>query len=66
MTWVIVRDGRILCRGSRESCLCAGERVGVIARAFHADGTELAPRLDRTALLLPERMLPARLRRRVA
>ena len=66
MTWAIVRDGRILCRGSRDACLCAGERVGEIARAFHADGTELAPSIERSAVLLPERMLPARLRRRAA
>lgn len=66
MTWVIVCEGRILCRGSREACLSAGERFGVIGRAFHADGTEFAPRLDRTAMLLPERMLPARLRRSAA
>ncbi|MCB4802669.1 hypothetical protein QO001_002222 [Methylobacterium brachiatum] len=66
MSWVIVPDGRILCRGSREACLCAGERVGAIACAFHADGTELAPSIERTAVLLPERMLPARLRRRAA
>ena len=66
MTWVIVQSGRILYRGSREDCLTAGERFGLIAREFHPDGTELAPRIDRTALLMLERMLPSRLRRRAA
>lgn len=66
MTWVIVQAGRVLYRGSREDCLSAGERAGLIVRAFHADGTEHAPRIDRTALLLPERMLPSRFRRRAA
>lgn len=66
MTWVIVQSGRILYRGTREECLSAGERSGLIARDFHADGTEHAPRIDRTALLLPERMLPSRYRRRAA
>lgn len=66
MTWVIVQSGRILYRGSREDCLTAGERAGLIARDFHADGTENAPRIDRTALLMLERMLPSRLRRRAA
>jgi hypothetical protein len=63
MTWVIVQSGRILYRGSREDCLCAGERSGLIVRAFHPDGTEHTPRIDRSAVLLPERMLPRRFRR---
>ena len=37
MTWVIVQDGRILYRGSREDCLTAAERFGLL---FHV-GSEL-------------------------
>ncbi|WP_298704603.1 hypothetical protein [uncultured Variovorax sp.] len=37
MTWVIVQEGRILYRGSREECMAAAERFGLL---FHV-GSEL-------------------------
>ncbi|MGX9983945.1 hypothetical protein [Methylobacterium fujisawaense] len=85
MTWVIVQAGRVLYRGTREDCLSAAERLGVLfhvgrdlddegeprgvlvdGRHWHADGTELPCRISRGTVMLPEQMLPRRLRRTAA
>jgi hypothetical protein len=82
MTWVIVQEGRILYRGSREDCLAAAERFGLLfhvgsevddsgdprgvlvdGRHYHRDGTELPCRIARGNVMMPEQMLPRRLRR---
>ncbi len=84
MTWVIVRNGQIAFRGSRDEVLDAADRYGLIChavtvrrgdaqvrvqvegRGWYGDGIEIPPALVRGAVMMPERMLPARLRRRAA
>ena len=38
---------RTLFTGTRDDCLDEAERRHLCARAFHPDGTELAPRMER-------------------
>ncbi len=77
MRWALLRDGAILGRGSRETVLTLAERHGLVChavpgrppepgRGFHPDGTELPARLVQGAVILPEAMLPAKIRRRAA
>ena len=66
MTWVIVRDGSILYRGSYDQCIEAAEGFELALRRQHADGTEMTPKLAPGVHLLPADMLPSRLRRRAA
>lgn len=78
MRWALIRSGTIAYRGTREQVLEAAERYGLIShvlddprdpapgRGFYADGIEIPPRLSRDAIIMPEDMLPARLRRRAA
>lgn len=77
MRWVLLRDGAVLGCGGREAVLTLAERHGLLChgvsgrppepgRGFHPDGTELPARLVQGAVILPEAMLPARIRRRAA
>lgn len=77
MRWILIRAGAVLGRGSRETVLTLAEHHGLVwhatserspepGRGYHPDGTELPPRLDQGALILPEAMLPAKIRRRAA
>lgn len=77
MRWVLLRDGAVLGCGGREVVLTLAERHGLLChavpgrppepgRGFHPDGTELPARLVQGAVILPEAMLPARIRRRAA
>lgn len=78
MRWALIRSGTIAYAGTREQVLEAAERYGLLShvlddprdpargRGFYADGVEIPPRLSRDAIIMPEDMLPARLRRRAA
>lgn len=77
MRWALLRAGTILGRGSHEAVLTLAERHGLVChsvpgrpvepgRSFHPDGTELPARLVPGTMILPDAMLPARIRRRVA
>lgn len=56
MTWLLLQGATILARGSFADVLDAAEARALCQRAFHPDGTELAPRIDRTCSILPETM----------
>lgn len=61
MTWLLIQGPRILYRGGLDACLDVGERRQLIERDFHEDGTEIRSRiLDRTVMVLPERMWRSR------
>lgn len=63
MTWALLHDGRIAARGSYAEILDTGEAWQVIARAWHPDGTELAPRLERGWTVAPAAMVARCVRR---
>ncbi|MDP4005093.1 hypothetical protein [Methylobacterium sp. NEAU K] len=65
MTWLLLQSGRALFRGTYGDALDAAESMRVCERAFHPDGSELTPRLDRGVMLVPAQMLPS-VRRRAA
>lgn len=66
MTWLLILSGRELFRGTYGDALDAAERMRLCERAFHPDGTELSPRLDRGVMLVPARMLCSARRRAAA
>ncbi len=78
MRWAIIRNQQVLYRGTHEQVLAAAERYDLIChtvpgvqqplegRGFYQDGAEIPPRLRQGAVMLPEDMLPVRLRRRAA
>jgi hypothetical protein len=45
--------------GDREACIDEGDRRGVLDRAFHEDGTELAPRMRRGYAIVPAGLVRA-------
>lgn len=63
MTWLLMSASRVLYRGSYGQALDAAESFSLCARSFHLDGTEMAPRLAPGVRLVPEDMMPVRLRR---
>lgn len=78
MRWALIRSGTVVYAGTREQVLEAAERYGLVShvlddprnpvpgRGFYRDGVEIPPRLSQDAIIMPEDMLPARLRRRAA
>ncbi|MHC2108912.1 hypothetical protein [Methylobacterium sp. CM6246] len=78
MRWVLARSGTVIYRGSREDVLTVAERYRLVChvvpevrgpvpgRGFYDDSAAIPPRLMQNAVILPEEMLPARLRRRAA
>lgn len=72
-----LRHGAIVGCGSRETVLTLAERHSLVCHVgqgqpstpgwgFHPNGTELPVRLVQGTMILPEAMLPARVRRRAA
>lgn len=59
MTWVLLHDDRVVATGAYRSMIEMAEEWGACARAWHLDGTELAPRLERAWFILPRAMVPA-------
>lgn len=57
MTWALLNAGRIVFRGTRAGALDAAERCGACERAWHPDGTEMAPKLERGWMLVPAWMV---------
>lgn len=66
MMWAVIRNAEVVYRGSYGQCLDVAETYHLLTRAFHPDGTELAPRLAPGVHLMPEEMLTMRFRRRAA
>lgn len=54
MTWVLTHHGVVVARGSYRQMLEAAAARDVLAREWHEDGTELAPRwTDRWWTIVP-------------
>lgn len=54
MMWVLAHHGVVVARGSYREMIEAAEERQVLARAWHDDGTELAPRwTDRWWTIVP-------------
>ncbi|MGY2052942.1 hypothetical protein [Methylobacterium sp. JK268] len=54
MTWALIHQGAIVARGTYQQMLDLAEEWQVLARSWHLDGTEFAPRwLDRDYRMAP-------------
>lgn len=61
MIWCIVHQGCVVARGSYAQMLDTAEEWRVLDRAYHRDGTELAPHwLERGYSIVPQITAPAR------
>lgn len=55
MTWVLTHHGVVVARGTYQQMLDTAEEWRVLERAWHPDGTEMAPRwIERGYSLAPQ------------